>query len=117
MSGQLEVELRRFFKSLLLEVWEEICKSEAVKTTPCEAPRGPATPHLLKSRETAEVLGVSEKTLWSLTKEAVIPCVRLGRLVRYDMDAVRVAIANLSSEGTTQAGGHREAGERACVNP
>jgi excisionase family DNA binding protein len=39
---------------------------------------------LLTPREAARVLAVSERTLWGLTRSGQIPCVRIGRSVRYD---------------------------------
>jgi predicted DNA-binding transcriptional regulator AlpA len=38
---------------------------------------------LLSRSETARRLGISERALWSLTARSAIPCVRLGRSVRY----------------------------------
>jgi excisionase family DNA binding protein len=38
---------------------------------------------LLKGPEAALALAVSPRTLWSLTKSGSIPCVRIGRAVRY----------------------------------
>jgi excisionase family DNA binding protein len=38
---------------------------------------------LIISREAAKALAISERTLWQLTKDGVIPCVRIGRSVRY----------------------------------
>ncbi|MBC8379676.1 MAG: helix-turn-helix domain-containing protein [Planctomycetes bacterium] len=42
------------------------------------------TSRLLKSREAAKYLCVSEKTLWNLTNAGEIIVVRMGRLIRYD---------------------------------
>ena len=39
---------------------------------------------LLKPREAAQSLAVSERTLWDLTNRGNLPCVRIGRAVRYD---------------------------------
>jgi len=39
---------------------------------------------LLTSRQAAEALAISERTLWELTNRGDMPCVRLGRSVRYD---------------------------------
>jgi len=40
---------------------------------------------LLKSREAAKLLSVSERTLWNLTQRGELPCVRIGkRGIRYD---------------------------------
>jgi excisionase family DNA binding protein len=42
------------------------------------------TPRLLwTSREAARALSISERKLWGLTKEGKVPCVRIGRAVRY----------------------------------
>ncbi|MGZ0174306.1 MAG: helix-turn-helix domain-containing protein [Planctomycetales bacterium] len=38
---------------------------------------------LLTVREAADVLRVSERTLWSLTSSGELPAVRVGRSVRY----------------------------------
>ena len=39
---------------------------------------------LLKARDAAQSLAVSERTLWDLTNRGDLPCVRIGRAVRYD---------------------------------
>lgn len=39
---------------------------------------------LLTSREAATILAISPRLLWSLTASGVLPCVRIGRAVRYD---------------------------------
>lgn len=46
-------------------------------------PPAPLTP-LLTVREAADVLRVSERTLWTLTHSGELPSVRVGRSVRYD---------------------------------
>jgi excisionase family DNA binding protein len=40
---------------------------------------------LLKPADAAEALAVSERTLFTLTKAGKVPCVRLGRSVRYSV--------------------------------
>ena len=49
------------------------------------APR-PSTdgPLLLKAAEAARILAISPRKLWEMTNCGEIPCVRLGRAVRYD---------------------------------
>ena len=42
-------------------------------------------PRLLTSRQTALYLSISERKLWSLTNENRIPCIRIGRAVRYSV--------------------------------
>lgn len=39
---------------------------------------------LLTPVRAAQSLSISPRTLWTLTKSGQIPCVRIGRLVRYD---------------------------------
>lgn len=41
---------------------------------------------LLRPREAAHVLSISERTLWSLTARGSVPHLRLGRSVRYPVD-------------------------------
>ena len=54
------------------------------------SPLATTTTFLMKPREAAEALGISEKTLWSRTApRGPIPVVRLGRSVRYSVDALR----------------------------
>lgn len=52
------------------------------------------TPMLLKSSEAAKLLSISERTLFTLTKDGTIPSVRLGRSVRYDVDMLRKLISD-----------------------
>lgn len=39
---------------------------------------------LLRPREAAEALSISERSLWALTNAGEIPAVRINRSVRYD---------------------------------
>ncbi len=59
---------------------------------PCEAKgrngvQGGA--RLLRAYEVAAYLAISERKLWELTNRGDIPCVRMGRTVRYDPPDVR----------------------------
>ncbi len=38
---------------------------------------------LLKPRQAANALGISERTLWTYTRADKIPSMKIGRLVRY----------------------------------
>lgn len=42
------------------------------------------TPLLVNARTAAAILCISERTLWTLTDQRDVPCVRIGRAVRYD---------------------------------
>ncbi|HEX7124884.1 MAG TPA: helix-turn-helix domain-containing protein [Thermodesulfobacteriota bacterium] len=53
-------------------------------------PSGPSTPRndaacerLLTAKEVAELLGLKEKTVYELAKRGEIPCVRIGKFVRF----------------------------------
>ena len=41
-------------------------------------------PRLIKLKDAAAYLAISERKLWDLSKSNIIPVVRLGRAVRYD---------------------------------
>ena len=43
-----------------------------------------SNPDLLRPREAARKLAVSERKLWELTNRDIIRAVRIGRSVRYD---------------------------------
>ncbi len=47
---------------------------------------------LMTSPEAAEALSISQRTLWGLTQRGDIPCVRIGRAVRYDPADLRTWI-------------------------
>ena len=47
------------------------------------------TPLLWTARDAARALAISERKLWSLTKEGTIPHVKIGRSVRYPADELR----------------------------
>lgn len=44
---------------------------------------------LLKSREAAQRLAISERYLYQLTASGEVPCVRVGKLVRYSVETLR----------------------------
>jgi excisionase family DNA binding protein len=64
-------------------------------------------PLLLSAREAAELLNVSEKTLWSHTRPRgnQIPAIRFGKTVRYSRDALKTWIAHQSNGTTRDASG------------
>jgi len=46
-------------------------------------------PFLLSARDAAKRLSISQRTLFTLTSTGRIPCVRIGRLVRYSVDTLK----------------------------
>ena len=70
----------------------------ARRQTPRTAEGGdPASIHLLdetltlalRAPDAARALGVSERTLWTMTRAGEIPHVRLGRVIVYPVDELR----------------------------
>ena len=57
--------------------------SETERPTMNSPDMSPLAP-LLTVRETADLLRISERTLFTLTKSGEIPTIRIGRGVRYD---------------------------------
>jgi excisionase family DNA binding protein len=45
---------------------------------------------LIKPPEAAKLLSIGNRKLWELTNMRAIPCVRIGRAVRYDPNDLRV---------------------------
>jgi excisionase family DNA binding protein len=59
-------------------------------------------PLLLRPQEAAEVLGISSRKLWGMTASGEIPCIRLGRCVRYSVDDLRLWIDAQKEGGDSQ---------------
>jgi excisionase family DNA binding protein len=80
----------------------------AAANTPTPTERGGAVPTvqaagappalLVESREAARLLAVSPRTLWSLTARGDLPCVRIGRAVRYSLADLESFVGRLRAE-------------------
>lgn len=83
------------FEAMLTSVAKEAA-SEAIRQFRIEKQHrqqdGEGDRLLLRSHEAAEQLAISTATLERLTRSGEIPCVRLGRLVRYSTDMLRERI-------------------------
>lgn len=51
-------------------------------------------PQLVNAAVAADMLAVSPRTLWSLTKNGEIPALNIGRALRYDIADLRAFIAS-----------------------
>ena len=60
---------------------------------------------LLCVSEVAELLGTSEHRVYTLSREKIIPCVRLGRQIRWNQEALNEFIAG---GGKSYDGGWRK---------
>ena len=54
-------------------------KTELRQAKPKEGPR------LIKAAEAARFLSICPRTLWRLTNNGEVPCIRIGKSVRYDV--------------------------------
>jgi len=54
-------------------------------------------PQLVPVRDAAKRLGISERTLWTLTDAGEIPVVRIGRRVLYDLADLRAFVERTKS--------------------
>ena len=63
------------------------------------SPAGSVPTLALRPREAAPALGISERTLWSLTKEGKIPHIRCGRSILYPVDSLRDWLAASAKAG------------------
>jgi excisionase family DNA binding protein len=89
MLSNLDDAMRALLKSVVLE---------ALRTLPRprqeEAIRNPDEAILLRPKEAAKLLAMSDRNLSRLAKAGRIPCVRIDRLVRYDLQALRQWVKN-----------------------
>lgn len=53
-------------------------------------------------REAAKALGISERTLWTLTDEGILPCIRVRRIVRYDPEDIKRWIKSQKTNGSKE---------------
>lgn len=47
---------------------------------------------LVSTREAAAMLGISPRSLWTITQAGDIPSIRIGRSVRYSLDDIKAFI-------------------------
>jgi hypothetical protein len=92
MAIELEQAIRNAVKAVVHEVLREIVP-QLQKLSPTQGD-GKATcePLLLRRRDAARVLGMSQSQLHRYTKASKIPCVRVNHLVRYSVEALRERI-------------------------
>ena len=44
------------------------------------------------SQDLATAFGVTRQTIWNMAKDGRLPCIRLGRVLRFPVSAVRAAL-------------------------
>ncbi len=48
---------------------------------------------LIGARDAAELLDISERSLWQFTRDRAIPCLKIGRINKYPLAGLRAWIA------------------------
>lgn len=89
MTGSLEAAIRVLLKEVLVEVAREILPAQLPFRSEQSAANGSEDRMLLRSSEVAELLAISERQLHKIMRSGLLPCVRVGKLVRYRPDAIQ----------------------------
>ena len=61
-------------------------------------------PLLISANKAAETLGISARTLWTLTRDGTIPHVRLGHRIMYTHSSLHEAVAKNTFTGGIKNG-------------
>lgn len=122
MASDFEVAFRHLLKSVVQEVARELLLERGSHHQP-SAPKSKQDDEsilLLRSREAAKRLQVSERHLQKLTQAGILPCVRVGQCVRYSLQTIqnwiRDAESNSSTPGGNNAGETRRTVPKAAKN-
>lgn len=112
MTSDLENALRKFLKPILREVVEEVLAERRLASKPEPKNKKDDSRFLLRAREAAKRLAISERHLHNLTAEGVIPCVRVGRLVHYSVETIERWIQETESKVAPDANVNRKASRK-----
>ncbi len=103
MTGELEIVLKQLLANVIREVVGDLV--EELKANRYQAQRAKPSDEafLLTPRETAKRLAISERHLFQLTRIGQIPCVRVGKCVRYNAETIQRWVREIeSTEPTTK---------------
>ena len=89
MRGEFESAFRQMLKSVVREVADEVLHERRFSDKPSR-PQNPEHEDrfLLRAREAAKRLAISQRHLQRLTVEGVLPCVRVGNLRHYSVETI-----------------------------
>lgn len=94
MSDSLESLLHNLLKSAFLEALQEHqLAAPPAELKPTNGNASVASGGLLTIADVAEWLAISDRQVHKLTRNEGLPCLKIGRLVRYDADSVRAWLA------------------------
>ncbi len=117
MTSELEAAFRRVLKSVVRQVADEVLQER--QSTDCgNGSKRPdqGDPLLLRASEAAKRLAISERHLFTITSEGLLPCVRVGRLVRYSVETIEQWIRDSESADSPRPGS-RGAAHRSKKKP
>lgn len=90
MNSDFELAFRHILKTVIHEVTVELIKARWISEQPQPQKQTQAdNVMLLRSREAAQRLAISEKHLNNLTRSGSLPCVRVGQCVRYSVETIQ----------------------------
>jgi excisionase family DNA binding protein len=100
MANDFEMAFRQMLKSVVQEVLDELFEEHTFQAPQIKGSQD-STPGddglLLRTREAAKRLAISERLLFKLTSDGTIPCVRIGRLVHYSVATIEKWIRDTES--------------------
>lgn len=89
MTDDLETVLKQLLKNVVREVAADLME-ESKASARHQAPQStPTDGFLLTPGETAKRLAISERHLFQLTRSGQLPCVRVGKCVRYNVETIQ----------------------------
>src|SRR5262245_36753743 len=89
MTHELTSALSQLLKNVVREVAADLIKEWKASTSPQSPLKTPVDGVLLLTPlETAERLAISERLLFQLTRSGQLPCVRVGKCVRYSIETI-----------------------------
>jgi excisionase family DNA binding protein len=103
MTNDFESAFRHLLKTLVQEVTQELGREWRISDrTPVSQVARSEDGLLLRSREAAKRMSISERTLFKLTRSGSLPCVRIGQCVRYSVETIQKWIRETESNNLPQ---------------
>ena len=97
MNNSLDSAIRSLLRDVLIEVVREALPRVSEPQRRGDATSAVPPFQLLRPKEAAQSLGISERQLWKMTKAGGLACVKINRLVRYDPAVLREWISRPNS--------------------
>ncbi len=85
-NDQTNVELSDLIRTIVRETVAELVSTGTITTT---KPPLAETAQLLTAKETAKRLSISERHLYTLTRSGELPCIHIGKAVRYSLVTIQ----------------------------